>query len=90
MRRLNSVVLGSVVAAWAAAGSEPVPAHADSSLVIVVSQDGSGDFSGTDEEPIRAAITKARQTGGATIQIGPGHYLIRRGLKLSSGITIKG
>ena len=62
---------------------------ADAGSVIVVSQDGKGEFSGKDEKPILAAIKKAGKEGG-TIQILPGEYLIRRGLRLTSNLTIKG
>jgi parallel beta-helix repeat protein len=62
----------------------------DAGSAIVVSREGKGDFNGNDERPILAAIKKAQRDGGGTIQIQPGEYLIRRGLKLTSAITIKG
>ncbi|HIE28441.1 TPA: hypothetical protein EYP66_14270 [Candidatus Poribacteria bacterium] len=80
----------SLVLALTVLGNQWLLANADSGSVIVVSQDGTGDFNGTDEKPIREAIKKARQRGGGTVQIRPGNYLIRRGLKLTSGITIRG
>ena len=87
----NKIALSANIAlALLIFGNQRLPADADSGLVIVVSQDGTGDFNGADEQPIRAAIQKARQHGGGIVQIGPGSYLIRRGLKLTSGITIRG
>ena len=56
---------------------------------FVVSQDGSGDFQGMDEQPILAAIKKAGEAG-ATILIAPGEYVIRQKICPSSNITIKG
>ena len=46
-------------------------ADAHRAPVVVVAQDGKGEFNGTDETPILAAIAKIRATGG-TIQVGPG------------------
>ena len=56
---------------------------------LVVSQDGSGDFQGNNEDPILAAIKKAGKEG-ATITIGPGEYLIRQKICPTSNLTIKG
>lgn len=54
-----------------------------------MAQDGSGDFNGKDDKPIRAAIKKAGE-GEGTIFIKPGEYLIRNEINLRSGITVKG
>jgi len=83
-------VVGTGILVFTVLGSRQLPADADSGLVIVVAQDGKGDLNGRDESPILAAIKEARQGGGGTVQVSPGEYLIRRGLKLTSGITIRG
>lgn len=56
---------------------------------IVVSQDGQGDFCGTDEKPIRQAIEEGVRTG-RSVFIRPGEYLIRSELRLRSGTTLLG
>ncbi len=89
MQRNIAFVLESVIVVLILLADQQVLAD-DAGSAIVVSQDGRGDFNGNDERPILAAIKKARQDGGGTIQIEPGEYLIRRGLKLTSGITIRG
>ncbi len=88
MRGKMIVVLGGVILVLLFLGTQRTLADDDGS-VIVVSQDGNGDFDGKDEKPILAAIKKVGKQGG-TIQIGPGEYLIRRGLRLPSGTTIRG
>ena len=91
MRTAMAVVLG--IASLICVGRtsrDAVAADADSEPVIVVVQAGKGDFTGTDERPIVAAIAKARKAGGGTIQVGPGEYLVRRGIRLADGITIRG
>jgi parallel beta-helix repeat protein len=88
----NKLMVVSAIAglAWIGLAQRGLPAEADSGLIIVVGRDGKGDFAGTDEEAIQAAVDKARQAGGGTVQIGPGEYLIRRGIVLTDGITIRG
>ncbi|MFW6161527.1 MAG: right-handed parallel beta-helix repeat-containing protein [Planctomycetota bacterium] len=56
---------------------------------LVLTQDGKGDFTGSDETPIRDAIAKAGKAGG-TILVMPGTYLVRRPIRLTSGLTIEG
>lgn len=56
---------------------------------VVVAQDGTGDFNGSDEKPILAAI-EALGDGGGSIVIKPGIYLIRSRITPPSGITISG
>ena len=84
------VGLVGIVLSWVVSGNQQLLAGADSGLVVVVAQDGQGDFSGTNETPILAAIKKVRQAGGGTVRIEPGSYLIRRGIRLTRGITITG
>jgi len=90
MRDKIVVVLGGVIAVLLFLVSHEALTAEDAGSAIVVSQDAKGDFNGNDEKPILAAIKKAQQDGGGTIHIGPGEYLVRRGFKLTSGITIKG
>ena len=61
----------------------------DRGPVVVVSQNGEGDFRGSDEKPILAAIEKAAKTGG-TILIRPGEYVIRQKIVPGDNLTIKG
>ncbi len=58
--------------------------------MIVVVQAGEGDFPGTDERADRSGDRQGRKAGGGTIQVGPGEYLVRRGIRLADGITIRG
>jgi len=83
------VVLGGIGLALLEFGNQRVAGGADSRTVIVVSQEGKGDFHGTDEKPILAAIEKAGKDG-ATIVIGPGEYFIRQKICPTSNVTIKG
>lgn len=61
----------------------------ESAVVVNVAQEGKADFCGTDERPILEAIQKLGRSGG-TVVIGPGEYTIRQGIKLGSGLTIRG
>lgn len=81
------VFLGVVV--WLALLSSDQLHASEADPVIVVSQDGAGDFQGNNEEPILAAIKKAGKDG-ATIAIGPGEYFIRQKICPTSNLTIKG
>jgi len=64
-------------------GAEPSPA------VVRVAQSAGAEFRGSDERPILAAMKKLGAAGG-TVRIGPGQYLMRRGLKLPGNVTLKG
>ena len=68
------VLLAFTAAAFAA--KEP------SSAPIIVSQDGSGAFNGTDEKPILAALAQAVKQGGGEILIRPGTYVLQKGIVL--------
>ncbi len=46
-----------------------------------VAQDGSGDFNGSDDAPLRAAIARAKADGGEIV-VGPGVYRIGKRLAL--------
>ncbi len=61
----------------------------DSRPTVVVSHDGDGPFAGHDQEPIVRAIKHLADTGG-TVSIGPGEYAIRKPIRPTSNITIKG
>jgi parallel beta-helix repeat protein len=82
------LVLGGIGLAGLAFANPRVAGGADSRPVFVVSQQGKGDFHGTDERPILAAIESAGKDG-ATIVIGPGEYCIRRRICPTSNVTIK-
>lgn len=56
---------------------------------VTVAQDGSGDFNGTDDEPIREALLVLKGRGG-TLQIEDGEYLIRRTILVPPGVTLHG
>ena len=83
------VVLGGMGLALLVLNVQHLQGGVNPDKVIVVSQDGKGDFQGKDEKPILAAIQKAGKDG-ATIVIGPGEYLIRRKICPTSNLTIKG
>lgn len=89
-RKIIIVLESAILVLIFLVGQQVLADDADAGSAIVVSQDTNGDFNGNDERPILAAIKKAQQDGGGTIQIEPGEYLIRRGFKLTSGITIRG
>lgn len=59
---------------------------------LVVSHDGSGQFNGTDEKPILAALAQAKAAGGGEIIIQPGTYVLTGGLLLKDvrQITLRG
>jgi len=90
MRGKIVVVLGNAILVPLFLVSPKALTADDAGSAIVVSREGKGDFNGNDERPILAAIKKAQRDGRGTIRIQPGEYLIRRGFKLTSGITIKG
>jgi parallel beta-helix repeat protein len=58
-------------------------------VTLTVAQDGSGDFNGTDDEPIREALLRLRASGG-TLQIEAGEYLVRRTILVPPGVTVRG
>jgi len=89
MRYTMRVVLAGLSLMLLVLVGRALTAAADSGQVIVVSQDGDGDFQGNDEKPILAAIEKAG-TSGATILIRPGTYLIHERLVPAGNLTIKG
>ena len=82
-------VLGGVSVALSFLAICALAPAADRGPVVVVSQDGDGDFHGSDEKPILAAIEKAAKTGG-TILIRPGEYVIRQKIVPGDNLTIKG
>ena len=59
---------------------------------LIVSQDSSGKFTGTDEKPILAAVAEARKRGGGEIIIRPGVYLIQKEIVLDKAehIALRG
>ncbi|MEP6670737.1 MAG: hypothetical protein ABJF10_16380 [Chthoniobacter sp.] len=59
---------------------------------VSVAQDGHGDFNGTDEQPILAAIARVRAAGGGEIVIHPGLYVLQSGLELKElrNVTFRG
>ncbi len=59
---------------------------------ITVAQDGSGDFNGADDQPILAAVQKARAAGGGEIVIKAGTYRCANpiALKDAKKITFRG
>ena len=89
MRGREVVFCAAVVWLAVLLGDPQSVSAADSGTVIVVSQDGAGDFHGNNEKPILAAIRKAGKDGAA-ILIGPGEYVIRQKICPTSNITIKG
>jgi len=82
-------VLSGPVAALFLVGTCAPATAAERGPVVVVSQDGEGDFRGSDEKPILAAIEKLADTGG-TIRIGPGEYVIRQRIVPCDNLTIQG
>ena len=81
MNAIQSITL-SVVAAAA------LSAHA---AEWRVAQAG-GDFTGSDEAPLLAALAKAQAAGGGVITVGPGVYRISRSLVFhgAKGVTLRG
>lgn len=59
---------------------------------LTVAQDGSGQFNGSDHQPIQAAIDRAAKQGGGEVVIAKGDYLIGTSLKIGSAtnLTIRG
>jgi len=59
---------------------------------LLVAQDGSGQFKGSDHQPIQAAIDRAAKQGGGEVVIGKGDYLIGTSLKIgaATNLTIRG
>jgi hypothetical protein len=59
---------------------------------ITVAQDGSGDFNGSDEKPIIAAIARVHEKGGGEIVIHPGVYAVQRSIELKAvqNVTLRG
>ena len=57
--------------------------------VVVVAQDGSGDFNGKDDAPIRAAMESFGDSGGV-ILVREGTYTIRKTIRLRSNVTLRG
>ena len=66
--------------------------HAQAAKPIIVSQDKRGDFQGTDDKPIQAAIDKAVKQGGGDILIRAGTYEIKHGIMLKDAqhIALRG
>lgn len=54
-----------------------------------VTQDPSGDYQGNDESPIIKALSDLGNSAG-TVVVGPGEYLIRRPIVLTSGKVLRG
>ena len=57
--------------------------------IVVVAQDDSGDLRGNDEEVLREGLRRLAASGG-TLEIRPGRYLVRNGLRIPSGVTVRG
>ena len=57
--------------------------------MIRVGQD-SGDFTGTDNRVLQAAVDYVGHLGGGTVVIGPGRYLMRDSLHLRRNVTVRG
>lgn len=71
----------------------PGPFHAaEPHPILVVAQDGSGDFSGRTEQSIQSAVDAARDHGGGTVVLRPGTYTLRQGLDLAgrNGVHLQG
>ena len=89
MKHAFVAILGIAVFVGSARPADRLSAAEPSRPVVSVAQNAGADFQGKDEQPILAAMKKLGAAGG-TVRIGPGKYLMRRGLKLPSGITLKG
>jgi hypothetical protein len=76
--------------AFAGLLSFSLTAHA--ALQVIVAQDGSGDFNGTDEKPILAAVQKVRAAGGGEILIRRGDYVCGQPIEVKDAnkITFRG
>lgn len=62
------------------------------SAQVTVAQDGRGDFNGTDEQPILAALAKVRAAGGGELVIHSGVYALRGAIELKAvrSVTFRG
>ena len=89
MKHASVAILGIAIFVGSARPAHRLSAAEPSRPVLSVAQNAGADFQGNDERPIVAAMKKLGATGG-TVRIGPGEYLIRRGLRLASGVTLKG
>jgi hypothetical protein len=58
-------------------------------MVLTVGQD-EGDLRGKDDKVIQAGIEYLNRLGGGTLRLGPGVYLLRNSIYLSSNITLQG
>ncbi|MBI5828895.1 MAG: right-handed parallel beta-helix repeat-containing protein, partial [Chloroflexi bacterium] len=60
--------------------------------LLTVAQDGSGQFNGSDHQPIQAAINRAVKQGGGEVVIAKGDYLVGASLKVgaATNLTIRG
>jgi len=83
---ISFMVLAGAFAVEKLCGTEPERA------VVVVAQDGSGDYNGNTEQPIQSAVDAARDRGGGIVRLRPGTYTLRRGLDLAgrNGVRIAG
>lgn len=61
-------------------------------ITVTIAQDGSGDFNGTNEKPILAAVAKVRAAGGGEIGIKRGTYVCAQSIVLKDAkkITFRG
>ncbi|MEN6492968.1 MAG: right-handed parallel beta-helix repeat-containing protein [Thermoguttaceae bacterium] len=89
MCRTSALSVASVLLAVTGVCCSSQASAEEPAAVVTVAQEGKADFCGTDERPILEAIQKLGHSGG-TVVIGPGDYTIRQGIKLGSGVTIRG
>ena len=59
-------------------------------IMVTVAQDGTGDYNGTDEVPIQAAINYLNSNGGGSVFIKKGNYNITNTITLLTNVHIKG
>ncbi|UCD52332.1 MAG: right-handed parallel beta-helix repeat-containing protein [Phycisphaerales bacterium] len=65
------------------------PLREPQAMVLTVDQ-GEGDLQGKDDKVIQAGIEYLNRLGGGTLRLGPGVYLLRNCIYLSSNITLQG
>ena len=63
----------------------------DELLTITIGvRDGEGDFSGTSERVLQAAVDSAARNGGGTVRLLPGTWKLRNSVFLPSGVRLVG
>ena len=65
------------------------PLRQSQEMVLTVGQN-QGDLRGSDDKIIQAGIEYLDRLGGGTLRIGPGTYLLKNSIYLSSNITLQG